>query len=185
MNALAGLASRRRSARASLVEAVLAAGLAVAAALALGTGFAQAKATPRTGGVVHIYEASTSTGNTGTDILTGAISDYGTDTTSANGATDHFVLKKGSFEANLAALDAKIHPVSEDLADCSIVLAATAPITLSHGTGAYKGISGSIKVNFSTAIVFKVKKGAKCSPSITAPELSSVQSVTGSGRVSF
>jgi hypothetical protein len=185
--------SGHRPALASLVEAVLKNGsravaitaVTAVAALGLTTGLAQAKAAPRAGGVVHFYEASTSTGNTATDVITGAISDYGNDHQSANGNTAKIVLKKGSFEANLTKLDAKIHPITQDLSDCSVVLAGTAPIALSHGTGAYKGIHGSLTVHVINAIVFKVKKGAKCSPGPTAPELTAVEQVTGSGRVSL
>jgi hypothetical protein len=160
-------------------------------ALGLSTGLAEASAAPhaapRAGGVVHIYEASTSTGNTGHDVFIGAISDYGTDTqgTGKNSTIDKMVLKKGTFEANLAKLQAKIHPVAEDTADCSLVLGGSAAITLSHGTGAYKGIKGSITVSFTDAVVFKLTKAGKCSPSPTAPELSSVSQVSGSGKVTY
>jgi hypothetical protein len=181
MNTAARIARRRP---ALTLTAVTAAG--AVAALGLSAGLAQAKAAPKAGGVVHIYEASTSTGNTGHDVFIGAISDYGTDTQgTGNSTSDKVVLKKGTFELNLAKLQAKIHPVAQDAADCSLVLGGSAPITLSHGTGAYKGISGSITVSFTDAVVFKLTKAGKCSPSPTAPELSSVSSVAGSGKVSF
>jgi hypothetical protein len=160
-------------------------------ALGLSTGLAEASAAPhaapRAGGVVHIYEGSTSTGNTGHDVFTGAIGDWGTDTqgTGKNSNIDKMVLRKGTFEVNLAKLQGKIHPVAQDAADCSLVLGGSAAITVSHGTGAYKGIKGSITVTLSDAVVFKLTKAGKCSPSPTAPELSSVSSVTGSGKVSF
>jgi hypothetical protein len=182
MTTLAGIGSGRR--RASIVKSVLIALLAAAAAIALGTGLARAQAPARTSGIVHLYEAGTTTGNTDSDVLTGAISDYGVDH-EGRGNFNKIVLTKGSFEVNTAKLTAKIHPVSEDLADCSIVVAGSGPVTTLHGTGAYKGIHGTIKVNFTDAIVFKVKKGGKCSPSPTAPQKASVTEITGSGRVSF
>ena len=186
--------TRRRLVSAGLLEflktktmrlgAVAATG--AAAALALGVGLAQANATPTAGRVVHLYEAGTTTGNLDTAVFTGAISDYGVDHVGVldHGSVNKIVLKKGSFEANIAKLNAKFHPISEDLKGCSIVLAATAPVALSHGTGAYRGIRGSITVTVSDAVVFKVK-GGKCAPSPTAPELANVTEVTASGRVSF
>jgi hypothetical protein len=180
MNAVTLFTARRRPAL--VLTAVTAA--AAVAALSLSTGLAQARPAPKAGGVVHFYEGDTTTGNTGHDVFTGAIADYGTDT-QVSATIDKVVLTRGTFEANLAKLNAKIHPVAQDPADCSVVLGGTAPITLSHGTGAYKGISGSITVHLTAAIVFKVKKGGKCSPGPNAPELTSVSQVTGSGRVSY
>jgi hypothetical protein len=165
------------------------AALGAAAVLALGTGLAQAKApgaAPMTGGIVHLYEAGTGTGNIDHDVLTGAFTDYGSD---HEGALDHgnvnkIVLTKGSFEANVAALDAKLHPISMNLKTCSVVVNGTAPVPLSHGTGAYRGIHGSIRATVTIALVFKRKNG-KCATGPTAPELAGVTLVTGSGRVSF
>jgi hypothetical protein len=162
------------------------AALAAVAVLALGTGLAQAKApgAPTAGGVIHLYEAGTTTGNTDHDIVTGAFTDYGVD---HEGALDHgnvneIVLTKGSFEADVAPLDSKLKPISEG--PCSIVVQGSAALPLSHGTGAYKGIHGSISVTATISIIFKPKNG-KCSPSPSAPELAGVTLVTGSGRVSF
>jgi hypothetical protein len=72
--------------------------LVSAAVLAVSTGFASASGTT-TGGEVHAYEADTNdAGNVGTVILTGAISDYGTDEQGGGpNGSNLLVLSKGTF----------------------------------------------------------------------------------------
>jgi hypothetical protein len=131
--------------------------------------------------VVHIYEVGPNTGNTNHDVLTGAFTDYGTDNQSASAPTGKMVLTKGTFVVNEARLLAKVKPISSNPATCSVVIGATGPVTLSRGTGAYKGISGTLTVTFTDAIV-TARKSGKCNPN---HRLASITEVTGSGRVSF
>ena len=80
--------------------------LVSAALLAVSTGLASASGTSR-GDWVHLYEADTAlAGNLGTVVLTGAITDYGTDCQGCGGADDLNVLElsKGSFEINVSDL---------------------------------------------------------------------------------
>ena len=75
-----------------------------AAVLAVSGGLATA-AGSSTGGEVHWYEADTAlAGSLGTVVLTGAITDHGTDHQGVadGGNYNRFVLSKGSFEINIA-----------------------------------------------------------------------------------
>ena len=77
--------------------------LVSAAVLAVSGGLASADGTS-TGGEVHVYEADTALdGNLGTVILTGAITDHGTDHQGVAGGGNYnrLVLSKGSFEINV------------------------------------------------------------------------------------
>jgi len=159
-------------------------GAAVLAATTAGLAAAQAgAATP--GGVIHIYGIG---GNSPTDqdVVTGAITDYGVDHTGAldHGNVNKIVLQKGTFEANVSGLYAKVAPISSNPVTCSLVIKGTAPVPLSHGTGAYKGIHGSVTVTLLDALIFG-KKNGKCNEGMTVTPLDSVGEITGSGHVSF
>jgi hypothetical protein len=74
-------------------------------------------------------------------------------------------------------------------ATCSGVIAARGPITLSKGTGKYKGIAGTLQITETFAFVGSTytsgaKKG-QCNMSHDAPPAAQYASITGSGTVSF
>jgi hypothetical protein len=91
--------------------------------------------------------------------MTGAFTDYGVDHTGAldHGMVNKVVLSKGS-----------------------------APVQLSHGTRAYKGIHGSVTVKLVDAMIMPRMKNGQCAPGQSnAKPLAEVGLVTGSGRVSW
>jgi hypothetical protein len=168
----------------SRVAAVAAIGaLGVLAATA---GLAPARAETATSGrIVHIYETSVG-GPTNHDVITGAFTDYGVDHL---GVLDHgnvnlIVLSKGSFEANVSKLHARLTIVSSNNRACTLVLKSTAPVSLSHGTGRYRGIHGTLTITVVNAVVFPKKRNGSCNEELPVA-VQNLTLATGSGRVSF
>lgn len=166
---------------------IAAAGIAAASVLALvsGNGTASAGTTAKSG-VVHIYEVG-GISNTDTDVFTGLFTDHGVDHTGAldHGNVNKIVLAHGTFEANIAALLSRVKAVSSTSGGCSVVLRSTAPVPLSHGTGAYRGIHGSVTVTLVNAMIFAKKHGSCPANPETATPIAEVVSAIGSGHVSL
>jgi hypothetical protein len=149
------------------------------------------------GGPVRIF-VTPGNGAAGTILITGAIGDYGTTTTvdqngkaDSNGNFAWNVLKRGTFMADLTALNAAANSQQPTMypASCSGVFSARGPVTLSKGTGGYKGISGTLQVTETFAVVLpRYTSGAKkgqCNMGQDAKPAAQYNSVTGSGTVSF
>jgi hypothetical protein len=111
-------------------------------------------------------------------------SDFGTDRLGVldHGNANKIVLAKGSFAANVTQLNASVKVVSYNQRTCTLVLKGTAPVTLSRGTGRYRGIRGTLRIALVSAAVFP-KKNGHCA--MNKPPRASVTTVTGSGRVSL
>jgi hypothetical protein len=150
---------------------------------------------PRAGGAIQVYAESQSSG--GTVVITGVIGDSGTTTPiNARGKVDaggnyvRFNLKFGTFVVNLLAFAGKVNP-PVNATNCSAVLTITAPAPspLLDGTGAYKGITGSLTLDFTLAVVLpKYKSGqhkGQCNESSSVKPTGQLGLVTGSGVVSF
>jgi hypothetical protein len=156
------------------------------ALLAVSGGLASAAGKP-TGGLVHLYEADTGlAGNLGTVILTGALTDHGKDHqgVAGGGAINKLVFSKGSFEVNVGNLGKKlVFPV--DPKTCSSAGSATAPVPIvkGTGTGAYRGISGTLKTTAAIASIVPRLKNGKCNT--TATQYPGVLLASSSGAVSY
>jgi hypothetical protein len=162
--------------------------LAMGAALMLGTagGAASAHAGPAVrGGVLRVYETGTG-GPTNSDVLTGVIGDHGVDNLNVldHGNANKLVLTKGSFEINVSKLRAHLKIVSSDHSACTLVVKGTAPMVVSHGTGKYQGIHGTLQVTVVNAVVFPKKPAGGCVENI-AKAVVQLSWATGSGHVSF
>jgi len=163
------------------------AGIAAVGVFALAGGSAVASAGTAAGsGTLHLYEVG-GISNTDTDVFTGLFIDHGVDHVSVldHGNVNKIVLTRGTFEANIATLLARVKVVSSTSGGCSVVLGSTAPVQLSHGTGAYRGIRGTVTVTLVNAMIF-AKKDGKCpaNPQAATP-IGEVVSAIGSGRVRF
>jgi hypothetical protein len=148
-----GVSMRKRKAKLLTPLAVVS-----AAALAVSGGLASADG-PSTGGEVHIYEADTAlAGNLGTVVLTGAITDTGTDCQGCGGEDGLNVLElsKGTFEINVNDLENKLAALPLNPVTCSSDGSATAPVRIvpnsTYDTGAYTDISGTFYTTGSTAL---------------------------------
>jgi hypothetical protein len=155
-----------------------------AALLAVSGGLASAAGTP-TGGEVHIYEADTAlAGNLGTVILTGAVTDHGKDHqgVAGGGAINKFVLSKGSFELNVGGFALQF-PVDPKTCSSAGSATATVPIVEGTGTGAYRGIRGSIRTTVTLASILPRLASGECNTSAT--RYPGVLLGSGSGKVSY
>jgi hypothetical protein len=155
-------------------------------------------ATP-TGGPVKIWVTPKgATGQHGTILVVGAIGDWGTTSTiNANGTPDpngnygKVTLQKGTFEVNLSTVNALSNKAQPTIyaGSCSGVFSVNGPIHFLDGTGAYKGISGTVNLTETFAVILpRFTSGAhlgQCNMSNSAQPLAQNGVVTGSGNVSF
>jgi hypothetical protein len=154
-----------------------------------------------TGGAIKVFgPASVSnSGNKPTPVVfTGAIGDYGT-TVSVNSAgkndgNGNFVkitLKKGGFTVNATNLNSAFNalgaPPDFNSQNCSgsfTVGPVNIPIVGGSGTGAYKGIAGSVDMTATGALILPTKNGS-CNTSNNANPVSGFGFLSGTGSVSF
>ncbi len=150
------------------------------------------------GGPIEIF-VKVGNGPGGTIVVAGAIADYGKVlTVGANGKPNvngHFVdvtLKRGTFKVDKTGLDKASNsgrPTVNNGATCSFGFSATGPITLSDGTGAYAGISGTLTTTLTFGIIGPVyatgpKKG-KCNNSNNAQPVAQFGTAVGHGTIKF
>jgi hypothetical protein len=174
-----------RKRKAKLLMPVVAVGAAV---LAVSGGLASADG-PSTRGEVHISEADTAlAGNLGTVVLTGAITDSGTDCQGCGGQDGLNVLElsKGTFEINVNDLGNKLAALPVNPVTCSSDGSATAPIQIVsnsiYDTGAYAHIQGTFYTWGSAALILPRKNG-QCDTNAT--QYSGVLIARGAGTVSL
>lgn len=172
---------------------ILLASLAILATAVLAAWGALASAAgTRAAGKVHVYEADTKdAGNRGTIIVTGAITDHGTDhqAVAGGGKFNKLVLSKGSFEINVGGLTSglgkKLHSLPLNPKTCASGGSATAqvPIVKGSGTGAYRGIRGAFEATATEAYIDPRLKNGKCDTSAT--HYPGVLMAKASGTVSY
>ncbi len=156
-----------------------------AAALAVSGGLASADG-PSTAGEVHVYEADTALdGNLGTDILTGAITDHGTDHQGVAGGGNYnkLVLSKGSFEINTVNLPPNFPPLNPTTCSSDGTTTVPVPIVDGSGTGAYKGISGTFQITVSFASILPRLAYGQCNTNAT--QYPGIEISRGAGTVSY
>ncbi len=150
------------------------------------------------GGPVSIFVTPSPDGIHGPIVITGAIGDHGQTTsidkngkTDANGNFVRITLKKGTFEVNSTALNAKTNHAQPTVnkTTCTFEFTGTGPVTLFNGTGLYKGISGTLRITITFAGVGPVygtgaHKG-ECNFSNNAPLVAQYGSIMGKGAVKF
>jgi hypothetical protein len=162
-----------------LSKATVAVTVAAMAAVAL-TGIAGAAGTSHSGTITYIAVAT----NNGkpVDIVTGAISDHGTDRSVSN-TTQKIVLSKGTFEVDATKFN-KTFKFKTDPKGCTAVgTASAANLPISHGTGAYAAITGFITVKATIAATGVIKNGKCQNPNVKSS--AEVSSFSGTGHVSY
>ncbi len=158
---------------------------------------AAAAATTPAAGKIEIYVTGINSARQPI-LIAGSIGDYGTATSETkagkvdeNGNYVHVALKKGTFLVDATKLNNNNNgrPLVVDKATCSYAFRVSAPITISDGTGAYKGISGTANMT----VIFGgvgpyytsgAKKG-RCNQSKNATPSDQYLSITGTGTVKF
>lgn len=173
-------------------------GIATIAMFATSLVAGPATAATISGGTIYVTVTPNNTA-TYPIVIAGAIADYGTATTinqngtvNASGNYVKIALKQGGFEINSTTLNktaSSTAPTFNSTTNCSYLFTVTGPVTVFDGSGAYKGISGTLTIteNFS-AILPRLTSGknkGKCNESNNATPVASGGSISGSGKVSF
>lgn len=175
---------------------VLFAGLIASGALVVGAALSAAATSQSTSGVVHVWDAHAAGGRSAI-LLTGVIGDNGTSTSitksgkpAAHGHYVKIALKHGGFIVNAVALDRKLNGLKPkvNLSTCTFWASGGGNVTLMDGTGAYKGIHGTVRVGTSFAAEMpRFTSGAKkgqCNGN-GRPIAQFSGPIIGSGHVSF
>jgi hypothetical protein len=162
-----------------LSKATVAVAAAAAATGAL-SGIAGA-AGPSHSGTIKYLAVSTNNGKP-VDIVTGAISDHGTDRSVSN-TTQQIVLSQGTFEVDATKFNKSFKFTTDPKACTSFGTASAANLPISHGTGAYAGITGSISVK-ATILATGIVKNGKCQ-NLNRKVSAEVSSFSGTGHVSY
>jgi hypothetical protein len=172
--------------------------LGAAALAALSCATAAGASTRTSGGPMQVW-AILGSGPVAKILFTGVIGDYGTATTiDKNGKVDQngdyvrIKLTKGSFEVNSVALNkklAKAPPQFVSKSNCSVVFGGSGAVTLFDGSGAYAGISGTLRITETFAGIGRrytsgPKKG-QCEQGENTQPLAFYGTVHGSGTVKF
>jgi hypothetical protein len=171
-----------------LLAAAVLGGVLFATEAALG---ARAGAMPK-GGAIRVYVVPGKTQGNGTVLVVGAIGDYGKSSGKTANGIGTVKLQKGTFEVNLNAISKAMnnaHPTVFNTTSCTYVFGASAPAAITDGTGAYKGISGTITITETFAgygpfYTSGAHKG-KCNTSSNATPTAQWGSVSGVGTVKF
>jgi hypothetical protein len=132
---------------------------------------------PAVSGTENLQVVSTSaTASTLSVIATGVFTAGGVD--HSGKTVDTLVFPKGSFKVtHKGTTTAKLNPKT-----CLLTVSGPATITLSGGTGAYAGISGTGKAQLSI-LAIAARSGGKCST--TMPPVTFQQIIKGTAQVSL
>jgi hypothetical protein len=173
-------------------------GALVCALVLVTSAFATPRSAGMTSGKIRIFADASSNGPVSKILITGVIGDYGTATSidkdgkvDQNGNYVKIALKKGTFEINSTALNARLNkaPGVFNKTTCSFSFTGSGGVTMFNGTGLYKGISGSAEITLSFAgigprLTTGPHKGA-CNPNQNAKSLSQYGAIIGTGTVKF
>jgi hypothetical protein len=176
---------------------------AAAGTLLLGSAAAVAATAPSSSntpanGTVHIW-VTPSNGAVDKILLTGAIGDYGTATSTdksgkvdTNGNYVKIKLQQGTFEVNAVRFGKKLGATQPNVnkSTCTAWISAGGPISLYDGTGLYAGIKGTARISTSfAALLPRFKSGAKQGQCNLANNATPVKEfdgpIVGQGHVTF
>jgi hypothetical protein len=178
---------------------------AVIAAFALvGGGVASASKTklaegphiPKGGGEVEFTGYSSGDGPKSVAVLTGAIGDYGEAirTTSSGSARSEYnelelSMTRGSFRLDIAGIEGELgkaifgaFPTHASTCSGEVSVSGATPVIAGTGTGAYKGLQGSLHM---TITINEVEEWPTCPRTDTSPYLAQSVFITGAGMVSL
>jgi hypothetical protein len=173
--------------KALLALPVLLAGLFLGGAAAFGQS--------PSGGALQVWGTPANNGG-GAVVITGAIADSGksananaSGVASKKGNYKLLYLKKGTILLNGTQLNKDLNnsstpPTTFNSTTCSGTFVVTDPVPVVSGTKAYAGITGTVNITVTFAIVLPLTKG-KCNTSTNANPIAQYGSISGSGTVSF
>lgn len=124
-------------------------------------------------------------------LVVGAIGDHGTfvsidrnGTTDANGDYAKLIMARGSFELDGRAFTHALRPIARpDASSCTISFAGSAPIRVFNGTGAYKGIHGTLHGIGRAGLLAARDANGQCDDHANPVEI--LGSITATGNVSY
>jgi hypothetical protein len=146
------------------------------------------------GGAISVWftAPSSASGTVGEIVVTGAIGDYGTATlidkdgnVDVKGDYMKVALQKGGFEINGRAFVNNVVEISYTKATCSVVGGGSGPVTLFNGSGAYAGLSATLRFTESAAAILSRTNNGQCNTSSNAAPVVLWGSITGSGTVKY
>jgi hypothetical protein len=169
--------------------------LAVAALGALVLGGASAAVGAPAGGAIQLWGTPSLTGNGGgTFVFTGAIAgaakaakSNASGKPSKTGQYSVLTFKTGTILVDRRKLNKALNfsnPTTFNSTTCSGSFSASAPLPLVRGTGGYAGISGTVKVKITFAVVLPLTNG-KCNPNTSANPVAQFGTISGKGTVRF
>ena len=166
-------------------------------ALATAPAFGQSS----TGGAIKVWgvvAVTSSSNKPSPTVITGAIADYGTtQNVNSSGKPDEngnrvkVTLKKGTFTVDVTQLNSgfgNASPSDFNSSNCSasfMVGPVNVPVVAGTGTGAYKGITGSLTMNAQVAAILPKTKSGSCNTANSATPVAGWGVITGNGTVSF
>jgi hypothetical protein len=162
---------------ASLVTVVTAAAAALWLAVPAG---AAPTSRPPVSGTENLQAMTTSaTATTIPVIAYGVFTAAGVDHTDTSTNVDTLVFPNGSFEVNHSQV-----PTTQKLntKTCLLQVSGQGPVTLFGGTGAYRGISGTLEATLSI-LAIAARSNGQCS--MTAPPVAFQQIIKASGKVTL
>ena len=116
------------------------------------------------------------------DVVTGAISDYGIDRDAGHNM-QRIALAKGSFDLGAGQFNQNFK-VKTDKATCALTATSHGTkMPISHGTGAYAGITDSISIKAHFAELARRSPSGKCE--LDQKPVSASDVLIGSGTVSY
>jgi hypothetical protein len=169
-------------------------GVAVVGSL-LFSGASAFGATDPAGGTIQVWGTPANNGGGGI-VITGAIADSGKSANADSsgkptkkGTYKLLTLKNGTILLNTTQLGKDLNnpntpPTTFNSTTCSGSFAVTDPVPIVSGTKAYAGISGTVNVTVTFAIVLPLTKG-KCNTNTNANPIAQYGSISGTGTVSF
>jgi hypothetical protein len=150
---------------------------------------------PKSGGFVRITGYSNNDGPTSRVVVTGVIGDFGkavrTNSPGSTGEYNELVVKltRGSFGLNIAGVESDLaaaisghFPTNATTCSGEVAVSGGAAIEAGSGTGAYKGLSGTLTL---TITINEVQSPPNCPATDTSPYLAQSVFITGSGKVSL
>lgn len=142
---------------------------------------------------MKITAYSDNDGSTSRVVVTGVIGDYGkavrTNTPGSSGEYNELDLKlaRGSFGLNIASLERELvaaisghFPTNRATCSGEVDVSGEAAIDSGSGTGAYRGLTGSLAL---TITINEVESPPSCPATDTTPFLAQTVFISGSGKV--
>ena len=148
-----------------------------------------AGAATRHAGTINVDEVGTISVPNHSIVITGAFADSGTYAPPSSGGTIELDLSKGTIkvdDSKGAAKESQLFahlPKYLNASTCGLDLSYSAPATLTSGTGAYAGITGTITISAHDAGVFPKTQTGACNTN--ANPVGYIDIGIGSGSISF